>query len=187
MMINNSQMQREKSDNELMEEFASCSLDAFKQVYYRYKIKIFNFVLRNYLQDNDLTEEVLQKTFITVYEYKYRYKKSYIFSTWIYTIAKNLALNEIKRNKRFIPYEQNENYRNDTIYENDKEEILKLVKSIISKMKPDYREVITLRYFDELSFEEISLITQKNGNTVRSLARRSLLLIKEEMKKYGYK
>jgi len=84
-MINNSQMQREKSDNELMEEFASCSLDAFKQVYYRYKIKIFNFVLRNYLQDNDLTEEVLQKTFITVYEYKYRYKKSYMFSTWIYT------------------------------------------------------------------------------------------------------
>jgi RNA polymerase sigma-70 factor (ECF subfamily) len=114
--------------------------------------------------------DVVQDTFIRVYEYKYLYKTKYEFSTWIYTIARNFALNELRRKKHSNYQEDIE----DPIRHEDHLHTQETVSLILDYLSPKYREVIVLRYLQGMSFEEISKITGKNINTLKSLAKRGL-------------
>lgn len=184
-------MNLDKSDNDLMTEFSNCSMDSFISIFNRYKNRILNFVLRGYLHDKDNAEEIVQKTFIKVYAYKYKYKPKNQFSTWIYTIAKNLSLNEIKRTGKFIssnedvdPLETISDY-NSPIKIIEKEDYNRMLINAIETLKPIYKEIIVMRYLEGFSYKEISQITSTRINTLKSHCKRGLQQIKEKLKKYG--
>ena len=182
-------MNGDKTDNELMGEFKGCSVAAYNEIVSRYKIRLFNHVLRGYLPDRDESAEVIQKTLIRVFENKFTYQPKYQFSTWVYTIARNLAINEVKR-KRFESLDgsqRDDNASSDPTAYQRTEELNRdqILSSALRNLDPAYREVLTMRYIEELSFGEISTITKKNINTLKSLARRGLQQMREALKESG--
>ena len=145
--------------------------------------------MRGYLPDRDECADIAQKTLIRVFEHKFTYRPKYEFSTWVYTIARNFALNEVKR-KRFEKLDDSQTIDRPSsnpgahkqMEELNRDQIL---SSALRNLDSAYREILTMRYIEELSFGEISTITKKNINTLKSLARRGLEQMREALKESG--
>jgi RNA polymerase sigma-70 factor (ECF subfamily) len=184
---------RELSDEELILEFQKNNTeDAFNILVQRYKNPLTNFVFR-FLGDYESCADVVQETMIKVYRYKDSYNSVAKFSTWIYTIAGNLARTEYRRQRRQNFFSINdygeehqtydlpdESYRPDVITESGiKDEI---IQKALLKVKETYREAVILRDIQGLSYEEISEILGVNEGTVKSRINRGRAQLQELLK-----
>ena len=88
-----------KTDEILIKEFQNGDRNAYTQLVTRYRDKIIRFLYR-YMQDMDSAEDLAQEAFFKVYLKKDSYKETYKFSTWLFTIASNLAKTELRKLKR---------------------------------------------------------------------------------------
>lgn len=181
----------ELSDEELILEFQQNNEEkAFEILVQRFKNPLTNFVFR-FLGDYDLCIDVVQETFIKVYRYKDNYSSVAKFSTWIYTIAGNLARTEYQRRKRKNIFSINwygeeektfdipdNSYRPDvTADANIKNEI---IQKALLRVKDTYREAVILRDVQDLSYEEIAEILKIEVGTVKSRINRG----RAELQKY---
>ena len=147
---------RELSDEELILEFQKNNTEAaFNILVQRYKNPLTNFVFR-FLGDYEACADVVQETMIKVYRYKDSYSSVAKFSTWVYTIAGNLARTEYRRQRRRNIFSINdygeehktydlpdESYRPDVITDSGiKDEI---IQKALLKVKEAYREAVILR------------------------------------------
>jgi RNA polymerase sigma-70 factor (ECF subfamily) len=184
---------RELSDEELILEFQKNNTeDAFNILVQRYKNPLTNFVFR-FLGDYASCADVVQETMIKVYRYKDSYSSVAKFSTWVYTIAGNLARTEYRRQRRrnifsISDYGEehktfdlpDENYRPDVITDSGiKDEI---IQKALLKVKETYREAVVLRDIQGLSYEEISEILGVNEGTVKSRINRGRAKLQELLK-----
>jgi len=184
---------RELSDEELILEFQKNNTeDAFNILVQRYKNPLTNFVFR-FLGDYEACNDVVQETMIKVYRYKDTYSSVAKFSTWIYTIAGNLARTEYRRQRRQNIFSINdygeehqtydlpdESYRPDIITDSGiKDEI---IQKALMKVKETYREAVILRDIQGLSYEEISEILGVNEGTVKSRINRGRAQLQELLK-----
>jgi RNA polymerase sigma-70 factor (ECF subfamily) len=178
------------SDEDLMAKFQSGDNLAFDELVRRYKQPLANFIFR-FLSDYDDSLDIVQDTFIRVYQNKENYKTIAKFSTWLYTIASNLAKTHLRRRKRFKLFSSNifkskdeefevEYPDTDPTPEENTERNLRaeLVQEALSKLSEHYREVVVLRDIMELSYEEISKITRLPEGTVKSRINRGRLILK---------
>jgi len=181
----------DKSDNDLMEEFSNCSEAAYKAILIRYEKRLLNHLILRFGQSRDDAEDIVWETLEKVYKCKFTYKPTYQFSTWIYTLCQRRALNEIRRKKfprlsdifkLFEPKSENPNSLTST----ERKELSDVIKEIICGLEPKFKEIIVLRFYDGLPYEEISQITGKRINTLKSLSRRGLIRIKIELEKRGF-
>ena len=181
----------ELSDEELIIEFQKNNDEkAFEILIQRFKNPLTNYVFR-FLGDYDSCVDVVQETFIKVYRYKDNYSSVAKFSTWVYTIAGNLARTEYQRRKRKNLFSINsygeenktyeipdESYRPDISTDaNMKREI---IQKALMKIRDSYREAVILRDIQELSYDEISEILGIEVGTVKSRINRG----RTELKKY---
>ncbi len=174
-----------KTDNELMHEFSKCSSKAFEEIMNRYKKRLFNYLICGLLPNRQEAEDVVQETFIRAYKCKFTYKFTYQFSTWIYTICRNLALNT-KRNNKSVSLDQETFEKMPTQAPDnslEENEVSKIMKEVLSRLDKKYRDIITLRYLEGLSYKEISEITGIGENTLKSHCKRALEFIRKEMEK----
>jgi RNA polymerase sigma-70 factor (ECF subfamily) len=169
----------ELSDEELIIEFQrSGDEKAFEILIQRFKNPLTNYVFR-FLGDYESWVDVVQETFIKVYRYKDNYSSVAKFSTWVYTIAGNLAKTEYKRKQRRNLFSINsygeesktfeipdESFRPDvTVDSNMKNEI---IQNALLKVRDSYREAVILRDIQGLSYEEIAEIIGIEVGTVKS-------------------
>jgi len=184
---------RELSDEELILEFQKNNTeDAFNILVQRYKNPLTNFVFR-FLGDYETCNDVVQETMIKVYRYKDSYSSLAKFSTWIYTIAGNLARTEYRRQRRRNLFSINdygeehktfdlpdETYRPDVVTDSGiKDEI---IQKALLKVKETYREAVVLRDIQGLSYEEISEILGVNEGTVKSRINRGRAQLQQLLK-----
>ncbi len=169
----------ELSDEELIAEFQqNNTVKAFEILVQRYKNPLMNFVYR-FLGDYESCTDVVQETMIRLYRNKDSYKSVAKFSTWIYTIAGNLARTEYQRRRRrnFFSInsygEENENYeipderyRPDVITDSGIKD--KIIQEALLQVSASYREAVILRDIQELSYEEIAEIMGITVGTVKS-------------------
>jgi len=170
---------RELSDKELILEYQqNDNVQAFEILVQKYKNPLTNFVYR-FLGDYEACVDVVQETMIKVYRYKDTYSSVAKFSTWIYTIAGNLARTEYRRQRRrqFFSISDvgdehktfdipDETYRPDVITDSGiKDEI---IQKALLKVSDAYREAVILRDVQGLSYEEIAEILGVNEGTVKS-------------------
>ncbi len=184
----------EFTDEELILEFQTNNTTrAFEILVERFKNPLTNFVFR-FLGDYEACVDVVQETFIKVFRYKDSYNSIAKFSTWIYTIAGNLARTEYQKRKRRSIFsinafgeDKNENfdipdesYRPDVITDSGiKDEI---IQKAILKVSPAYREMVILRDVQDLSYEEISEITGITVGTVKSRINRGRAQLQKMLK-----
>jgi len=178
-------MIEEKTDNQLMEDFFKCSIAAYNILVQRYKARLFNYVLRSLIHDRDGSEDIVQKTLIRLYEYKYKYKASYQFSTWIFTVARNFSIDEMRR-KKAVYFQDDEieiMAKGETpVSEMENNERKEMLLKAINSLKPKYKEIIIARYLECMPYEEISEITKINLNTLKSLSKRGLEQLKNKLR-----
>ena len=181
----------ELTDEELILEFQKNGTEkAFEILVQRFKNPLTNFVFR-FLGDYDSCVDVVQDTFVKVYRYKDNYSSLAKFSTWIYTIAGNLARSEYQRKKRknffsINSYGEEEKTYDipDNSYRPDVEADMNIKSEIIQKallkVRDSYREAVILRDVQEMSYEEIAEIMQIEVGTVKSRINRG----RAELQKY---
>ena len=99
MQLDSSQNRFIYSDEQLMSLFQDGDENAYIELVNRYKDKLINFIF-NYLGDFESSEDVVQETMIKLYQKKHYYIEIAKFSTWLYTIAKNLANTELRKRKQ---------------------------------------------------------------------------------------
>ena len=169
----------EFSDEELIKDFQdNNTMEAYEMLVKRYKDPLMNFVYR-FVGDRDICTDVVQDTMIKFYLNKDSYRSFAKFSTWIYTIAGNLAKNELKRRRRrsILSIDNNDDEKSLQIEDKaflapdratDSEIKNEMIQRALLKVKPVYREVVILRDIQDLSYEEISEITGLAIGTVKS-------------------
>jgi len=182
------------SDEELIIEFQkNNTVKAFEILVQRYKNPLTNYVFR-FVGEYEACSDIVQETMIKVFRYKDSYNSIAKFSTWIYTIAGNLARTEYQRRKRRKIFSINsygdekdesydipdESYRPDIITDSGIKD--KIIQDALLKVSAAYREVVILRDIQELSYEEIAEITGLNVGTVKSRINRGRAQLQKLLK-----
>jgi len=183
------------TDEILIKRFQNGDRQSYNELVFRYKDKILNFLYR-FMHDIDLAQDLAQETFLKVYIKKDSYREISKFSTWLYTIASNLAKTELRKIKRRKTYsiseisisEREHNYfidedNNDKLDDNE----AKILHQSIFELEQDFRTIIILREIQELSYENISKILKLPLGTVKSRINRGKLKLREILINKGVK
>lgn len=192
MQLDNSQNRFIYSDEQLMSLFQGGDENAYIELVNRYKDKLINFIF-NYLGDLESSEDVVQETMIKLYQKKHYYKEIAKFSTWLYTIAKNLANTELRKRKQRKTTLLSQFSKDDKTYElpsNDPEPgqeiqtdiVNKIIKDAVDQLSEKFKIVIVLRDIQGLSYEDISEIINVPIGTVKSRINRARLQLQVELK-----
>lgn len=169
------------SDEDLLRLFLEGDESAFVALMRRYKEPITTYTYR-FLGNYDDAVDVAQETFVRLYRFGHSFVGEVKFSTWLYTIASNLARTELKRYRRRngvslseafsigddesswdIP---DETYMPDELV--DSTRIAQDVQKALLSISPSYREMVVLRDVQQLTYEEIAVITNTEMGTVKS-------------------
>ncbi|MFH0881470.1 MAG: sigma-70 family RNA polymerase sigma factor [bacterium] len=172
------------ADEELMALVQENDEVAFELLVERYQHVLASFVSR-YLGHGDQVQDILQETFIRVWRHRKHYRTVAKFSTWIYTIAGNLAKTELRRWKvrRSVPIrtggESPEDEAVDLVDEDAdptdntrREEIRETITREIQLLPEVYRQAVILRDLEDKSYEEISELLDVPVGTVKSRVNR---------------
>ncbi len=171
----------------LVSEYLSGQPRAFDAIVDRYQTRLLNFIYRT-VGDRERSEDLVQEVFIRVHRHLARFDRSKKFSTWIYTIASNLAKNELRNRSRNPivlfqtmtagwddeerPLEfEDPSARPDDLFR--KRHVRALVEQTVAKLPQHHREVFVLRELEGRSYEEIADITHCNLGTVKSRLNRA--------------
>ena len=185
----------ELTDEELIRKFQGGDIGAYNQIVYRYKDRLLNFIYR-FLNDLDRSEDLVQDTLLKLYTHKDSYKEIAKFSTWLYTIAANLARTELRKIKRRKTFSVTELSRDDREFiipstdigpgeENLSQNFEKNVRRALAELPDDFKTIIILRDIQELSYDEISKILKIPLGTVKSRINRGRFKLKDLLKKEG--
>ena len=184
------------SDEDLMLAFRDGDAAAFEELVSRHKRGLFNFLLRS-VHNRARADEMLQEVFLRVIRAKDRYQRTARFTTWIYTIARNLCVDESRRQKfrRTLPLEQRR--RSDsgpsildvtaakqvgTDSASEAPKIRERVAAAIENLPDDQRQVFMLRQFSGLSFKQIGEVVGAPENTVKSRMRYALEKLRTDLR-----
>jgi RNA polymerase sigma-70 factor (ECF subfamily) len=172
--------------------------EAFAQLVDKYKQPVMNLVYRM-LRDATEAEDIAQNVFIQVHKSALRYQVSSKFTTWLFTIARNLCLNELRRRSRHPadsmeaahpeneeqPWQQFEDKKNfsppETLLQGELEQ---KIDEALAELPENQRTAILLCRQDELSYEEIAKVLRCSLSATKSLIHRGRETLKEKLKPY---
>jgi len=174
---------KDLTDSELIEVILNKNRDSYQELFDRYNRKLFVYIL-HLVGNREETEDILQNVFTKTYKNISRFDQTRKFSSWIYLIAQNEAVNYLKRrNKRRIVSWEDVTTSKDKldIASSDvppeekwmHEEATKEIHDALEKLPPKYKEILTMRYYSEYSYEKIGALLGKPVNTVGTLINRA--------------
>ncbi len=179
----------ELSDEQIVVKVRSENKELYSEIIQRYQGKLSHY-LRKFIHDRDELEDVLQAVFIKTYENLYGFDEQRKFSSWIYRIAHNEAVNHIKKYSRIsVSVDELEPLLKDEKVDLpqgvDNELLRQRVEEGLSHMKDKYREALILCFFEQRSYEEMSEILRVPINTVGTLISRGKKQLQEYLPIYG--
>ncbi len=152
------------TDIDIVRKVQQGDTEAFGELMNRYEAKLTRYLGR-FLHDDDAVTDVLQDVLVKAYINIQSFDENYTFSSWVYRIAHNEALNALKKKKStpfswfdpeaLVPYFA---YHDKTEEKIDLEVLKKDIEQVLIKLPESYREILVLYFFEELSYKEISLV-----------------------------
>ncbi len=182
------------SDEDLMSRVAADDERAFTELVGRFQARVTNLISR-VLNDRECADDLAQEVFVRVFVHRRNYRHGSKFSTWLFTIAANLAKNEIRRRVRrrnwFSLDALQEVLKDSAIQLADptegreatleREQLREAVGRAIATVPEKYRVALVLRDIEGLSYEEIAQVLQIPGGTVRSRINRARGMLKRKL------
>ncbi len=188
----------ELSDEDLMEHFQAGYEQAFNILVSRFKDRLHNFLYR-YTHNHQDCEDLVQETFLRVYRSKDSYERIAKFSTWMYTIALNLAKSLYKKKQRMTtvtihedesdPDDQPMKLEDTNILPDDslhEKMCMNELENALKQLSDDFREVVVLRDIQQLAYDEIADITDLPMGTVKSRINRGRAQLQDLLEKHVY-
>ncbi len=178
------------SDEDLAAASQKGDTASFQELMTRYMNPIYNFV-RQYARVDEDTEDITQDAFLKAWKHIDQFKKGKPFKPWMYTIARNTALDYIKKKhaSAFSALDDTENDLSfaDTLHDPeplppevfDRAKLAQELVLALSNIPADHQAVMMMHYRDEMTFDEIALVVGKPMNTVKSWHRRALIRLRE--------
>lgn len=186
----------ERTDDELVKEYLSGDENAFRELFNRYKVRLYAYLLSLCLNEAE-AEDLFQETFIKAVDKLARYKPQNKFSAWLFFMARNIFLDRRKNRKEsfsrstvsldmpeggnledgfseeFIP--SADNPQNELL----KKENERIILEAMERLSPEQRETVVLRHFARMSFKEIAQNLNLPIGTVLARFSRGLDKLKE--------
>ena len=180
------------TDEQLIARFQAGDENAYIELVNRFRDRLINFVFQ-FLGDREQSEDVVQDTMLKLYVKKHYYREIAKFSTWIYTIARNLANTELRKRKRRKTTLLSQMTRDERDYdlpaiqpkigqEVQSEFAEKRIQAAIHALPEHFKTVIILRDIQELSYDDISSIVNVPLGTVKSRINRARLQLQVDLK-----
>ncbi len=147
--------------------------------------------LNSFVNNIDVAEELTEETFVKLGIKKPKYKPKASFRTWLYAIGRNVAIDYIRKNRKYneISIDDYAEAVSDEISLEKsyirQEQKISLHKAML-KLKPEYRQVLWLVYFEEFSNKEAARIMKKSIHNIETLAYRAKLSLKSILDKEGF-
>jgi RNA polymerase sigma-70 factor (ECF subfamily) len=174
-------------DHELVTACRNGNRQGFHELVLRHKDRLYTLAVR-LLGDHGEAEDITQDTFLRVYERIGEFRGEARFTTWLYRICYNLCLNRLQR-KRNDSREETlleelpdlEERVPDQLITKERQEV---VKRALSRLTPEFREVIALYYTGQLSYDEVAMLLELPIGTVRSRLHRGRAELKDILRPY---
>src|SRR5215813_5104031 len=157
------QQARENPDRQLLRQIAEGSREAFEQLYRAWQTRLFRYLLRM-VGDSGTAEELTNDTMIAAWKAAASFKGQSKVSTWLFAIARNKALNSLRRDR-----------------------LQSVMKDALKQLSADHREVMELTFYQELSYQEIAEIMQCPVNTVKTRMFYAKKKLQEALEQRGIK
>ena len=171
-------------DFTLMKAIQKGDMVAFSAMVNRYKDRLMN-VLGRMLSSQEEAEDIVQETFVRVYQHRQSFNFQHCFSTWIYTIGLNLARNELRKRRRFKFFEISEMQGNEKELAVDAKlpsRVPEMLNEAVEQLPGKYREAFLLRDIEEMSYEEVAGVLDVPLGTVKSRVNRARLMLREKLR-----
>lgn len=188
-------MQNSISDSKLISLYKTGNEEAFAELLNRHKSRVFTTIYL-IVKDNYVAEDLMQETCIKVINTikSGKYNEEGKFLPWILRIAHNLAIDYFRRAKRYptIIMEDGSNVFNTMEFSEESIESKQIVrdtheklKMLIQELPPAQKEVLVMRHYMDMSFQEIADATDVSINTALGRMRYALINLRKKMKKYN--
>jgi len=187
---------RNLADGELVVNAVAGRADGFEELVRRYQRPITSYVYRM-LGDYESSLDVTQEVFIKVYNSLSKYSSEYKFSTWLYRIAHNAAIDHMRRNSMNAMSIEAEN--SDGTYQlqiesqlpspeqnHERGEWRVEIEAVVKCLPPTYRDLILLRHSRELSYDEIAEVTGLPLGTVKNRLFRAREMMRQVFVERGF-
>lgn len=180
----------EPNDQQLIVAFLHGNEQALGVLIGSYLKPIYNFVAR-YVGDGIEAEDLTQEIFVKMWRNLHKFNQAKSFKTWLYTIARNTALDYFKRNKTVLlsafEDENGENVLLNRLADPsanlgemfEQRELADYLRSAVARLTPKYQKVVNLHINEQLSFIEIARYLHESIDTVKSRYRRALLRLRD--------
>ena len=182
------------SDQELVKKYINGDNKSFEILLNRHKNRVFAFIMSK-IKNKDLSEDIFQDTYVKVVNslQKGKYNEEGKFLPWVMRIAHNLVIDHFRRQKKMHMVRSNNDFDIfDVIKDNKiniderliKDQIFNDLNSLIDRLPKDQKEVLKMRYFEELSFKKIAEHFDISINTALGRMRYALINIRALSKKH---
>jgi len=179
------------SDEELMCRVQKGDMNAFELLYDRFHSRLFHYILR-FIGERTLAEDILQETFLRLLKGREGYRKNFGFSTYLFTIARNLCFDNFKSwqksHLQFGREDRVDRAGNSSSAAHkllEEAEMARILQNEIQTLPEDQREVLLLSKYSGLSYNEIAKITGSTPSAAKQKAYRAMVSLKEKLKIYA--
>ncbi len=170
-------------DFTLMRAIQKGDMVSFNAMVDRYKDRLMN-VIGRMLSSQEEAEDIVQETFVRVYQHRQSFNFQHCFSTWIYTIGLNLARNELRKRRRFKFFEISELQGNEkelAVEAKVPSRLPEMLNEVVDTLPSKYREAFLLRDIEEMPYEEVAKVLDVPLGTVKSRVNRARLMLREKL------
>lgn len=185
-----------QSDAETVAAILKGDRELFGELVERYQGRLVNYLFR-LLRSTEEAQDLAQEVFVKIYLALDRYDPNYKFSTWLFRVAQNAAIDRIRKRRLQVvsmdrPGSRDEDSRSWEFPSPDPSPYRNLrnrergeaIQEVIDQLPWEYRELIVLRHYGELSYDEIASLKQMPLGTVKNKLFRGRQMMKEKLQDY---
>lgn len=185
------------TDDELVDKYVGGCNEAFDELLFRYKTRLYNYISFQLGQQQELCDDVFQETFVKVIVSlkQDRYVKSGHFFSWLTRIAHNIIMDQYREDSQMPMVTSDDcerNFQNEPMLADSSlevqlinEQTLSDVKRLMNHLPEPQREVVYMRYYQEMSFKEIADVTGVSINTSLGRMRYALINMRKMAEENG--
>lgn len=174
------------NDCVLIQEVKSGKLASFEILVKKYEKQLASFVYKK-VKDSDVTDDIVQETFIRIYKNLHKFDATKAFTPWMYTIAKNLSFDILRKGKHRAQMDWDmEDTKESIIAKLIRHEAVQTLRDAMKSLPEIYRAPLLGYYFANLSYKELAHSYNLSENTIKTRLRRAKSYLRKELGRIGY-